>query len=310
MGNDWFYEYFINELKAIGNHSKCADGTSAYDYAVEGGYIGTEAEFAEKMAEEQLIGTTNELTPTQVYDAVSSGIPVKVQYTDPTFGISYFTAFNLSESLNVISSNAIVNYNNTYLLAVLYGIKSDNRWFYEITGLAEKEDIPVALPNPKSLTFTGAVTGSYDGSAPLSVEIPTGSMIVTITDSNGTLSADKTFTEIRDAIIAGTTVLVDYGGTDLPLIAIAGNLFFGTVMCDETSVATVIIEITENGEVNDISTQVDRMPNPNPLTFIGAMIGSYDGTAPMTVEIPSAVTDAHINSLIDAKLGVIENGSY
>ena len=27
-------------------------------------------------------------------------------------------------------------------------------------------------------------------------------------------------------------------------------------------------------------------------------------------DIPSAVTDAHINSLIDAKLGVIENGSY
>ena len=30
------------------------------------------------------------------------------------------------------------------------------------------------LPNPNALTFTGAVTGSYDGSAPLSVEIPGG----------------------------------------------------------------------------------------------------------------------------------------
>ena len=38
--------------------------------------------------------------------------------------------------------------------------------------LAEK--IPDALPNPNALTFTGAVTGSYDGSAPLSVEIPQG----------------------------------------------------------------------------------------------------------------------------------------
>ena len=34
-------------------------------------------------------------------------------------------------------------------------------------------DIPAALPNPHALTFTGAVTGSYDGSAPLKVEIPT-----------------------------------------------------------------------------------------------------------------------------------------
>lgn len=34
------------------------------------------------------------------------------------------------------------------------------------------QEIPTALPNPNALTFTGAVTGSYDGSAPLSVEIP------------------------------------------------------------------------------------------------------------------------------------------
>lgn len=60
-----------------------ADGKSAYAYAVEGGYTGTEAEFAAKLA-------------------------------------------------------------------------------------AEK------LANPNALTFTGAVTGSYDGSAPLNVEIPSG----------------------------------------------------------------------------------------------------------------------------------------
>ena len=46
------------------------------------------------------------------------------------------------------------------------------------------------------------------------------------------------------------------------------------------------------------------------ITFTGAVTGSYDGSAPMNVKIPSAVTDDHINSLIDTKLGVIENGSY
>ena len=35
-------------------------------------------------------------------------------------------------------------------------------------------DIPTQLPNPNALTFTGAVSGSYDGSAPLSVKIPSG----------------------------------------------------------------------------------------------------------------------------------------
>lgn len=52
------------------------------------------------------------------------------------------------------------------------------------------------------------------------------------------------------------------------------------------------------------------LPNPKTLTFTGAVTGSYDGSAAMSVKIPSAVTDDHINSLIDTKLGVIENGSY
>ena len=65
---------------------KGADGKSAYQYAQDGGYTGTEAEFAAKMAAE----------------------------------------------------------------------------------------MPTTLPNPNALTFTGAVEGSYDGSEPLTVEIPSG----------------------------------------------------------------------------------------------------------------------------------------
>lgn len=38
----------------------------------------------------------------------------------------------------------------------------------------EWEAVIAKLANPNALTFTGAVTGSYDGSAPLSVEIPSG----------------------------------------------------------------------------------------------------------------------------------------
>ena len=142
-------------------------------------------------------------------------------------------------------------------------------------------------------------------------------LIVTITDNGGTLSADKTFVEIRDAILSGTTVLVDYDGVSLPLIVIAADfLWFGTIRCGETAVFTIIIEITPNGEVNDLSAQVDiptTLPNPHALTFTGAVTGSYDGSAPLSVNIPSAVTDAHINELINAALnaiGVAEEGAY
>ena len=152
-----------------------AAGKSAYSYAQDGGYIGTEAEFAEKLAQEQLTGTTGSLTPTQVYEAVSAGIPVKVQYFDDTYGLISFTAFAVSESLNVIASNIIVYHNSVYMLCELWGNKSNNSWGFNITTLAQKTDIldfPTTLPNPNSLKFTGAVTGSYNGSAPMSVNIP------------------------------------------------------------------------------------------------------------------------------------------
>ena len=153
---------------------KGTDGKSAYQYALEGGYTGTETEFAGKLAQEQLTGTTDELTPTQVYEAVSAGIPVKVQYTDSTYGLISFTAFNVSESLNIIVSEIIAYVYGAYMLCELFGEKSSNRWGFNIATLAQKTDIPWALPNPNALTFTGAVTGTYDGSAPLSVEIPSG----------------------------------------------------------------------------------------------------------------------------------------
>lgn len=164
-----------------------------------------------------------------------------------------------------------------------------------------------------------AVEGGYTGTeTEFAKKLASGLMIVTITESNGTLSADKSFIEIRDAINTGIPVLVDYGGTGLPLIALTADaLTFGTIICENDGtnayVSALIIQITPNGEVNDISAQVDipkTLPNPNAITFTGAVTGSYDGSAPLSVNIPSAVTDAHINNLIDTKLGVIENGAY
>ena len=161
----------LAQAKASGEFDG-ADGKSAHQYAQDGGYTGTETEFAETPAQEQLTGTTGELTPTQVYEAVSAGIPVKVQHTNGTYGLLSFTAFNVAESLNVIVSQTIVYYNSLYILAELFGNKSNNIWGFNATTLAQKTDIPSALPNPNALKFTGAVTGSYNGSAAVTVNIP------------------------------------------------------------------------------------------------------------------------------------------
>ena len=44
-----------------------------------------------------------------------------------------------------------------------------------LKALIDEITVPDKLPNPNALAFTGAVTVSYDGSAPVSVEIPSGS---------------------------------------------------------------------------------------------------------------------------------------
>ena len=63
----------------------------------------------------------------------------------------------------------------------------------------------------------------------------------------------------------------------------------------------------------DAITIPDTLPNPNALTFTGAVAGSYDGSTSLSVNIPSAVTDDHINELINTALnaiGVAEEGVY
>ena len=52
----------------------------------------------------------------------------------------------------------------------------------------KKKDIPTKLPNPNHLTFTGAVTGSYDGSDDLTVEIPQGNVQPDWNQNNETAS--------------------------------------------------------------------------------------------------------------------------
>ena len=73
---------------------------------------------------------------------------------------------------------------------------------YLLTDYPKKKDIPTKLPNPNPLTFTGAVTGNYDGSEALTVEIPetfilhsstagsTKKFKITV-DDTGTLSATE-----------------------------------------------------------------------------------------------------------------------
>ena len=157
-----------------------ADGKSAYQYAVEGGYTGTETEFAAKLAQEKFV-------------------------------------------------------------------------------------------NPNALTFTGAVTGSYDGSAPLSVEIPSGEG-GTGGGSSGTweLIGEATSSGVSDTV--GLTIPFD-GSLYKNIIAYAYNQPAGSknrIIIRKTKAWYDGSPLGWNGVYDSFLTPVTNMSNT--WSFFGAAI--------------------------------------
>ena len=117
-------------------------------------------------------GSTVDTTPAQISQAMMEGRNVVVLHNDPTYGFIYFNGFVEVPALDVIASSGVMPYGNTVMRFSLIGDVSNASWYFDYGEIATKDNIPTALPNPNALTFTGAVSGSYDGSAPVTINIP------------------------------------------------------------------------------------------------------------------------------------------
>lgn len=73
--------------------------------------------------------------------------------------------------------------------------------------------IPTTLPNPNKLTFSGAVTGEYDGSSTVAIEIPKGGKASAnfLIQPNGTVLSAPTYAQLTSGTYASFYAL--YGGT-------------------------------------------------------------------------------------------------
>lgn len=79
----------------------------------------------------------------------------------------------------------------------------------------------------------------------------------------------------------------------------------GETVEDAPDSADVVID--PNGEA-DLELP-EKLPNPFTLTFTGAVEATYDGSKAVTVTIPAAVTDDHINELINTALTAMPNAA-
>lgn len=73
--------------------------------------------------------------------------------------------------------------------------------------------VPTTLPNPNKLTFSGAVTGEYDGSSTVAIEIPKGGKASAnfLIQPNGTALSAPTYAQLTSGTYASFYAL--YGGT-------------------------------------------------------------------------------------------------
>ena len=84
-----------------------------------------------------LIGTTDELTPSQVQDAVLAGRPVAVQYTDSEYGVLKFTNFNIAASHKLLASVSIIKLlSGSWVVYALYGYTLTQQWDPGVTVMA------------------------------------------------------------------------------------------------------------------------------------------------------------------------------
>lgn len=137
---------------------------------------------------------------------VGPGLSVEADGTLSAMG----GGITVDSALSGFSENPVQN--KTVYYALLGRASIDHTHAYsDITGKPTIPTVPSSLPNPYKLTFTGAATGEYDGSAAQTINIPSGGgaeqLVVTFSESGSNWVSNRTFAEVRAAMDAGTPVI-------------------------------------------------------------------------------------------------------
>ena len=216
-----------------------------------------------------LVGTTQTITPSQVLAAIKAGRDIALQYTDSNLGSFVFSAFNANEQKGIVVSNSILPEQDG-LMGTLMGIVKLRAWNFSTTNMATKDDVGNAV---NEALAAAKASGEFDGADGLTPTIgENGNWYLGETDtgkpSRGE-KGDKGDTGAKgEKGETGATGAAGAAGKSAYAYAQDGG-YTGT---EEQFAAKLAKE---------------KFANPNALTFTGAVEGSYDGSAPLTVEIPS-----------------------
>lgn len=220
---------------------------------------------------------------------------------------NYITTHGLVNSVNGMTGVVTLTAADVGAIANVNGsVKSNNIAAGAVTAdkLADGV-IPEKLPNPKKLTFTGAVTGEYDGSQAVNINIPAGGggggeggggAVDSVNGMTGAVVLKK-LSAVEGLSMSGAdgyngsaeqTVGIAPGGVSSDKIAdgavTADKMASGGISSDKIADGAITADKLASGVIPT------KLPNPHKLTFTGAASGTYDGSADKSVEIPTVPT--------------------
>lgn len=211
---------------------------------------------------EPLIGTNKTLTPTQVREAFLQGQPIVFSFIDASGEVAtIFQSFEIFDDIIVSSIIIPLIGSQDMGVGVLTGDLLSNEWNLSETFINNPDDIQKAI---NTALAAAKASGEFDGADGITPTIgDNGNWYLGSTDTGKPSRGEK-----GDKGDTGATGATGADGKSAYSYAQDGG-YTGT----EAEFAAKLA--------------AEKLPNPYPLTFTGAVNETYDGSSAKTIEIPS-----------------------
>ena len=220
---------------------------------------------------EPLVGTNKTLTPWQVKEAFLQGQPIVFSFIGASGEVaSIFQSFEIFDDIIVASTILPLIGSQDMCVGVITGYLSSNVWEFSETLITNPDDIQTAI---NTALAAAKASGEFDGADGITPTIgDNGNWFLGATDTGKPSRGEKG----------------DKGanGPQGPQGATGAT---GATGADGKSAYSYAQDGGYTGTEEEFAAKLaaEKLPNPYPLTFTGAVSETYDGSSAKTIEIPS-----------------------